>query len=92
MRNAISDAVTPGMKRRMSVMVPPMLKSGFPAAAILALLWAWIRVKMIIATSKTLDINVSMFICRMGGYLRHDDETKSKSSHQGLVINRPSGT
>lgn len=54
MRKATSEAVTPGTNRKISVRVPPRLWSGAPAAAILELLWAWIRVKKMIATSKTL--------------------------------------
>lgn len=54
MRKATSEAVTPGTKRKISVSVPPRLWSGAPAAAILELLWAWIIVKIMMATSKTL--------------------------------------
>lgn len=53
-RKATSEAVTPGMKRRMSVLVLLTVKSGFPDAAMVALLLAWNRVKTMIATSKRL--------------------------------------
>jgi len=65
MRNATKEAVTPGAKRIISLIVPPRLKSGFPAATIFAVFFACIKVNMIIVTSKTL-LEISK-ACLCGG-------------------------
>tara|TARA_R110002060_G_scaffold25457_3_gene34850 strand:- start:312 stop:533 length:222 start_codon:yes stop_codon:yes gene_type:complete len=53
-RKATSDAVTPGMKRTMSTIEPDTLKSGLPAAAMLALLFAWKSVNIMMVISNNL--------------------------------------
>ena len=50
----MSDAVTPGIKKTISEIVLEIEKLGAPEAAIEALLLAWNRVKIMMATSKTL--------------------------------------
>lgn len=56
-RKATSEAVTPGMKRTISVIEPETLKSGLPAAAMEALLFAWNSVNMIMTISNKLVVS-----------------------------------
>jgi len=55
-KKATSEAVTPGMNKTRSVIVLDTEKFGAPDAAIEALLLAWTRVKIMMATSKTLQV------------------------------------
>lgn len=86
-RKATREAVTPGIKRRISSVVPEMLWSGFPEAAIDLLLFASKRVKTTIATSKRLEIYVSMnAFSYLEENLRKNHEANRESCDEGSVV------
>lgn len=87
----MSEAVTPGIKKRISLVVPEMVWSGFPEAAIDALLFAAKRVKTTIATSNSLE-NVSRnAFYSLENNLRKNDEANREPHDESSVVYRSSG-